>query len=68
MRPDMSVTSFFNQVAAALELTAAQKDAAWSLMTKSNVGLDDPTAIYFAILAKMDDSSSVTSSHRGRNM
>ncbi|WP_173995741.1 hypothetical protein [Agrobacterium tumefaciens] len=54
MRPDIEVVSFFGQVAAALDLTAEEKERAWSMMTKAGVGLSDPTSVYFCVLAKMN--------------
>lgn len=56
--PDLETVSFFNRVSAALDLTAEQKERAWSLMTKADVGRDDPTSLYFAILARFDGLTS----------
>ena len=58
MRADLETRSFFNQAASALDLSGAEKDRAWDMMTKAGVGRDDPTAIHFLTLAKLDGLSS----------
>lgn len=52
MRSDIETTSYFKQVASALDLTAAEQSLAWDMMTKANVGRDDPTSVLFCVLAK----------------
>jgi len=52
MRAEIETTSYFKQVAAALDLTMDETALAWEMMTKANVGRDDPVSVMFCVLAK----------------
>ncbi|OWO89991.1 hypothetical protein B5E41_29125 [Rhizobium esperanzae] len=52
MRAEIETTSYFKQVASALDLTRDETALAWDMMTKANVGRDDPVSVMFCVLAK----------------
>ncbi|MBY5453966.1 hypothetical protein HFO91_30780 [Rhizobium leguminosarum] len=52
MRAEIETTSYFKQVASALDLTMDETALAWDMMTKANVGRDDPVSVMFCVLAK----------------
>lgn len=52
MRAEIETTSYFKKVAEALDLTLDETTLAWNMMTKANVGRDDPVSVMFCVLAK----------------
>lgn len=67
MRSEIEATGYFKQVASALDLSAAEQATAWDMMTKANVGRDDPTSVLFCVLAKTGALTGAMSDDLKRN-